>query len=56
MKSSAVEIDVKAEAVIAAGAQQFSWKPDEELVNHLRRALQARFENIVPCSDKRKNA
>jgi len=56
MKSSAAEIDLKAEALIAAGAQQFSWKPDEELVNHLRRALHARFEKIVPCSDKRKNA
>ena len=48
MKSSTDEIDVKAEAVIAACAQQFSWKPDEELVNHLRRALHARFQGIPP--------
>ena len=48
MKSLTAEIEVKAEAVIAACAQQFSWKPDEELVNHLRRALHARFQGIPP--------
>lgn len=48
MKSSTDEIEVKAEAVIAACAQLFSWKPDEELINHLRRALHARFQGIAP--------
>jgi len=42
------EIDVKAEAVILECTQQFSWKPDEELANHLRRALRARLEGIAP--------
>jgi hypothetical protein len=48
MKNSVDEIEVKAEAVIAQCLQKFSWKPDEELVNHLRRTLKSRFEGIPP--------
>ena len=45
MKNS---VDDKAALVIAQCAQQFSWKPDEELIKHFRRALHARFEGIAP--------
>ena len=45
MKNS---VDDKAASVIAQCAQQFSWKPDEELTKHLKRALHARFEGIAP--------
>lgn len=48
MKSSVDEIDEKTEDTLQKCAQQFTWKPDEELVNHLRRALRARFEGIAP--------
>ena len=48
MKSSVDEIDDKAEAVIVACVQQFFWKPDEELIKHLKRALHARFQGIAP--------
>jgi hypothetical protein len=48
MKSTIVEIDEKTEEALLKCIQQFSWKPDEELVNHFRRALRARFEGIVP--------
>lgn len=45
MKNS---VDDKAASVIAQCAQQFSWKPDDELTKHLIRALDARFEGIAP--------
>lgn len=48
MKNSVDEIDAKAASVIVQCAQQFSWKPDEELIKHLMRALHARFEGIAP--------
>lgn len=48
MKTTIDEIDEKTEEALLKCIQQFSWKPDEELVNHLRRALNARFEGIAP--------
>lgn len=48
MNISVDEIEEKTEKALQKCAQQFSWKPDEELINHLRRALHARFQGIAP--------
>jgi len=48
MKSTVDKIEDKTNEVIAACAEQFSWKPDVELINHLKRALHARFQGIAP--------
>ena len=48
MESSANKIDEKTDAIISQCRQQFDWEPDKELINHLRRALHARFQGIAP--------
>ncbi len=48
MESSANKIDEKTDAVISQCQQKYDWEPDKELINHLRRALHARFQGIAP--------